>query len=95
VCELAGFRPADVRVLHWGRLLIVEARRREAGAVFAHERTDRFECRLPMAVERRVLTARWTAGRLVVAAQPTELPAGGGDEREISIEVDEPLVTHQ
>ncbi|KAI6233510.1 hypothetical protein M3Y99_00908600 [Aphelenchoides fujianensis] len=91
-CELTmkDFEPTDVRVVHWARLLIVEARKRVLGAVMSHERYERYECRLPMAVEWRVFKAKWTNGRLEIVAQPEVLSADADYEQEIPIEIDNP-----
>ncbi|KAI6226336.1 hypothetical protein M3Y99_01302600 [Aphelenchoides fujianensis] len=87
-CDLPEFEPTDVHIIHLDRLVIVEARRNVPTIVFNHEKSERFECRLPMAVERRVLKANWSDGRLVIVAQKDELPADAQDKREIPIAVE-------
>ncbi|KAI6241775.1 hypothetical protein M3Y99_00297900 [Aphelenchoides fujianensis] len=87
--ELAGCLPTNVHVARWGRLLIVSVAKRSSTAQFIHEKYERFECRIPAAVERRVFKAKWAEGeRLVIAAQQDELLAeADGQEQEIPIEV--------
>ncbi|KAI6241778.1 hypothetical protein M3Y99_00298200 [Aphelenchoides fujianensis] len=85
VCEPTGFGPDDVQATHWRELLVVEARKSVHSVESSVLQSLRFECHLPPIVARRLLTAEWADGRVVVRAEEDVLPYGATDRYEVAI----------
>ncbi|KAI6221350.1 hypothetical protein M3Y99_01555800 [Aphelenchoides fujianensis] len=94
-CEPLGFEPKEVRVTRWRGLLVVEARQRIPDHWSSVEWTARFECQLPSAIKRRAFKAVWVDGRVVLTAQPQEVPPDAGGGWEIPMEIDDPQDSHR